>query len=293
MAVSTIEKPSSETRMDNNRDFDIGDSIVVYGPSSKPSREQSVKADQDLEPELFEAPRFTHYMMNTDGFEVLGPELVERWWASLNSIDRVPCTQIDEEEEKQRARDANAQGDPEDQLDRDALNWNVEYDLERDEGEDQPRSLPDEPDERTILARKYENAMEAGLIPLISAALSDEKEHSKSLKSFGRRWLENECLFSILASTPQCILQQIINGNLAKAKRRDPVIRAHLERLRLKGNSQPAIYMQLLVDSKGYSPTPEELTEIIDWMRDYCKLDKTGRQQQRAARIDTAFNPES
>lgn len=51
--------------------------------------------------------------------------------------------------------------------------------------------------------------------------------------------------------------------------------------------------MQVLVNARGFSPTPAELTAVISHMRMYCKSSKTEDEMQTVANIDTKVNPRS
>ncbi|KAI9878032.1 MAG: hypothetical protein M1830_002113 [Pleopsidium flavum] len=291
--LQSVQGEPSEAQKEVESDTESTIVLDVQVPATP--HDPAIKEDEDEEGQgLFDPARLSDRTIDVDGFEVVPRELFfSEWFNMQDSLSQVTCTQIDRDEHLQRAKEANLPGDLDAQLEKDDLNWTAQFDLDEDEGDEEPQSQIDVVDGRTSMARTYEAAMQIGLLPLIKAAVAEEGSYSKTFKHVDTTWLQVTCILPILASMDEGILRHIINGNLARAKRRDPTIRAQLERMRVKGNTQPAIYSQLLVDSRGYSPTPEELTEVIKAMGDYCELRKDREQQHRAIRIDKAFNPNS
>ncbi|KAL9105354.1 MAG: hypothetical protein Q9187_008724, partial [Circinaria calcarea] len=263
--------------------------------------EASIKSDDDA---TFEGltDSLNRSSLSTDGFERLSKDdfdgQLQSWYASQDQAivaqGGLPYTQEDIEDEQMRAQDANAVPD-ESELVMD-LGWTDE-DLEDTTAEledDVPQAmLP--LDTRTKRAELYTAMLDTSLTSLLETAVSDERLVSKDF--VGPRqwegWLSQYVLMPILASTDPGILRQIINGNLARAWRRDPSIKNQLGKLLRMPNWQPAIYMQLLVNSTGHSPSPEDLSHIIEAIRNYCNWPMSREELESAVRIDEAFYPHS
>ncbi|MCJ1394051.1 hypothetical protein MMC18_006929 [Xylographa bjoerkii] len=278
--------------------------VQVAGTSSSAQAspgDDEIKASSPEGSLSFSPGAFQHLELEIDGLEVL-PSLVKDWFTYQDQVsqaqippetitvssqiaaDRV--TAETEREEGERAEEANAVGDQAAVITESELRWedltgDKEADPEAADSTQEPVALPDA---RTKLARRYEELMQSSLIDLITAIIFDERQVSTTFKSgatqFGPHWI-HKLLLPILTATDDMILHEIINGNLARASRQDPVARDILRKMIQKGNSQPAIYMQLLVDDHGLSPSPAKLTEMIKEMRSYCSLTKTATRIHR------------
>ena len=150
-------------------------------------------------------------------------------------------------------------------------------------------------DVRTQKAIEYCRILDIGLIALASTAINEERMSSTTFHSEHSEYAEHlltNVMLPILASTNQAVLRQIIYGNLALAYRKNADIKGELQRINGRRN-HPGIYMQLLVDEYGFSPSSNELTEVITLMRRYCKRDKSNEDTQEARKINTSFNSNS
>ena len=90
----------------------------------------------------------------------------------------------------------------------------------------------------------------------------------------------------VIAAIPAPILLQLMGGNLALAGHQDDDTLKTLIAFRMRGNIQPSIYMRLLVDGRGASPTPDELHTVISTLREYA-LPTGAIPLQHIVKIDT------
>jgi hypothetical protein len=81
----------------------------------------------------------------------------------------------------------------------------------------------------------------------------------------------------LLADVPMCLLQAILDGNLASKVFGDDPADAELcsyfedsyWTIRGKGPFAPAHYVRIFTDDRGYPPTPEQLYTVLDGLRKY------------------------
>ncbi|MCJ1394687.1 hypothetical protein MMC18_007567 [Xylographa bjoerkii] len=101
-----------------------------------------------------------------------------------------------------------------------------------------------------------------GLAPLVQYILTDELSWKKStLRSVREPTLLRNPATCILAATSTVLLQSILGGSLNVDKHKDKFMKAAVNMLWSRRNSQPAVHQQALVDAKGPSAppvTPEE-----------------------------------
>ncbi|KAI9747334.1 MAG: hypothetical protein M1835_002145 [Candelina submexicana] len=144
--------------------------------------------------------------------------------------------------------------------------WDLTTDLDEEGVNDMTGQEASNLSSRDVMAQIY-MSKSFSLLNLISTVITEEKNHSTSFMVHHdhRDYLILQTL-PIFASLDTQLLHHIINGNLARARRQDPHIQRTLMANRMKGNSQPAIYLQLLVNDRGFSPTPAELTTVLEVM---------------------------
>ena len=208
------------------------------------------------------------------------------------------CTQDDITEEQQRAIDANITGDATAPITESELRWpdGITDDI-RDTNSQLSQTSGDAMlTTRGKTAQRYISAFEISRMELAKLAIHQENElltiFQSSDPEFETHLLTDICV-PILACINDAVLRQIICGNLALAYRKDPEVREDLRKKRERGNTQPAIYMQLFVGPDGQSPSPAELAQLFLPVRSYCEPSKMTQQTIDAGLIDSAFNPPS
>ncbi|KAF2430223.1 hypothetical protein EJ08DRAFT_679285 [Tothia fuscella] len=92
----------------------------------------------------------------------------------------------------------------------------------------------------------------------------------------GIHWLafRDACL-DILASITTPILLPLMGGNLARVSHDDPATAQLLKEFASRSKKpilQPGIYVRLLVDPQGLSPTPNELLNVVEYLREYALM---------------------
>ncbi|KAF2489597.1 hypothetical protein BU16DRAFT_442725, partial [Lophium mytilinum] len=75
----------------------------------------------------------------------------------------------------------------------------------------------------------------------------------------------------VLLTTDPRLLSAIVGGNLEKLYREDRAVGRLLDAHKSRGKLQPSIYMQLLSDKKGKSPSPNELLRVTRKIRQYLR----------------------
>ena len=207
-------------------------------------------------------------------------------------------TEEDIAEEKQRALDANVTGNTEAFITASDLRWPDNHSDEIDSILVPSSQVPDETllTARDKIAWTYMSALEVSKIKLAKLAVREENGLSTVFQSANPELERSLAIYTclpILACINNAVLRHIICGNLALAYRKEPEVKQYLETRRERGNSQPAIYMQLFVAPNGLSPSPAELARLFQPVRSYCEIPKTDEQISEAVTIDRAFNPNS
>lgn len=111
-----------------------------------------------------------------------------------------------------------------------------------------------------------------GFPSLIDAVLKEEFALSRTLLGADLTYVKNLAR-EVLKLTNGSVLDAILRGNIAWMHRTDPKVKKALDVLWSRREIQPSIYMQVLVDKDGLSPSPSELVALIDRLREYCKTD--------------------
>ncbi|MCJ1247196.1 hypothetical protein MMC30_004410 [Trapelia coarctata] len=203
--------------------------------------------------------------------------------------------QQDEVEEEARAHAANEEGDPEATIAEAELGW----DFLKYQGRDQEsgrisNDVSSIQTARQTKALEYARLFDTSLVTLLKHVLFEECQMAKDFHSLDSRMLLYNTMLPILASTDATIIRHIINGNLARAWKKDCNVHNKLYAMLQRPNEQPAIYMQLLVDERGLSPSPARLSQVIDQMRFYYARETNSEEDiKRLIKIETSFNQRS
>lgn len=129
---------------------------------------------------------------------------------------------------------------------------------------------------------EYVNALQLGYNQLIDVLLRDIQKACDALVGSKYASVRKIC-YDILASTENCVLHALLDGNLAWDAEHDVQTGAALDRLRVQAENQPCIYQRVLVDELNQSPTPAELFDVIEGLRRYAR---TG-EWNLAVQVDT------
>lgn len=133
---------------------------------------------------------------------------------------------------------------------------------------------------------EYVNALKLGYNQLIDVLLRDIQRATDALVGSKYQSVSKIC-YDILASTENCVLHALLDGNLAWDAEHDVATGQALDRLRQQARHQPCIYQRVLVDELNQSPTPAELFDVIEGLRRYAR---TG-EWSLAVQVDRVKRP--
>lgn len=129
-----------------------------------------------------------------------------------------------------------------------------------------PEAQPYLPDQ------KYLKALKEGYLELSQVIWKEEQPANRpALKELTCDiWDDN--VIGILATMPQSLLLELISGNIAREYcKRSGKVWDVLRHYKTRGSSQPSIYVQVLADDRGESPSCNELTQMIGFLRAYME----------------------
>ncbi|KAK7532461.1 uncharacterized protein J3D65DRAFT_636916 [Phyllosticta citribraziliensis] len=140
--------------------------------------------------------------------------------------------------------------------------------------------------------KTYRNELARGIRYLLRAIWKYELKQRETLKNTGlTEWLE--LTIPVIAATHHSILREVVCGNLSKAYRESQqgsVLQEQVKYQHRKNHLHPSIYMIMLVDHRGHSPTPNELLQVLDAMETYARPSE--KSNELAKKIDR-INPSS
>jgi len=141
--------------------------------------------------------------------------------------------------------------------------------------------LDDEDDGLTedLFKTKQNSSLTNGTInyaEIIETALDAELKLSSTLNGGDVNYIRNACR-ELTMSMEQRILHAIMHGNLAFLSKKDKAVRKMLKKLWQRRATQPSVYCQLLVNSKGLSPSPNQLRTVIERVHEYLSFSESSR----------------
>ncbi|KAK0659078.1 hypothetical protein DIS24_g4371 [Lasiodiplodia hormozganensis] len=135
---------------------------------------------------------------------------------------------------------------------------------------------------------EYVHALQLGYNQLIDVLLRDVQKATDALVGSKHASVRKIC-YDILASTENCVLHALLDGNLAWDAEHDVTTGQALDRLREQAQHQPCVYQRVLVDELCQSPTPAELFDVIEGLRRYAR---TG-EWSLAVQVDSVRQPDN
>jgi hypothetical protein len=125
--------------------------------------------------------------------------------------------------------------------------------------------------------------------PLISEVLEEELpkyEHSTILDATNRVSHFHDCAL-ILASAPS-VFAAAVEGDLVSRMLCEPALQKEYAALKERAHHQPSIYIHLLTDAHGKSPTPNQYLTVRDMINDYLHQ---GEASEHAWQVDSITHP--
>jgi hypothetical protein len=125
--------------------------------------------------------------------------------------------------------------------------------------------------------------------PLISEVLEEELpkyEHSTIIDATNRVSHYRDCAL-ILASAPS-LFAAAVEGDLVSRMLSEPALQNEYAALKERAHHQPSIYIHLLTDAYGKSPTPNQYLTIRDMINDYLIQ---GEPSEHAWQLDSITHP--
>ncbi|KAL0262762.1 hypothetical protein SLS55_001735 [Diplodia seriata] len=172
--------------------------------------------------------------------------------------------------EHDEARLQEIEQEEDSELQASSVRYVIEPDAMQQEARPQEPLQVDAIQPRDKSREEYVHALRLGYNQLIDAVLRDVQRATDALVGSKHASVRKIC-YDILASTENCVLHALLDGNLAWDAEHDVQTGQALDRLRRQAQHQPCVYQRVLVDELCQSPSPAELFDVIEALRRYAR----------------------
>ncbi|EON67079.1 hypothetical protein W97_06196 [Coniosporium apollinis CBS 100218] len=150
-----------------------------------------------------------------------------------------------------------------------------------------PAAVVIEPETQSLPDRKYLEALKESYLELSQVIWKEEQPANRPALRDVPPDAWDDVVIAILATLPMTLLLELISGNIAREYyKKSGKVFDTLSYYKTREGQQPSIYVHILADDRGESPSCKALAEMIEFLRAYVK----GDDDQLAYEIDRVRN---